>query len=121
MAVQISELGADATGWDRSRGRASACHLLPPQRLAGRDRARAFNHRTHYLVATQDGALVGVLPLAQVKTRLFGHTLISLPFCVYGGPLAAESAVARSLAMHAAELGRAVGCRGHRAAPARGA
>jgi FemAB-related protein (PEP-CTERM system-associated) len=29
----------------------------------------------------------GVLPLAELKSRLFGHRLISVPFCVYGGPL----------------------------------
>jgi FemAB-related protein (PEP-CTERM system-associated) len=28
---------------------------------------------------------VGVLPLAEVKSLVFGHTLVSLPFCVYGG------------------------------------
>jgi hypothetical protein len=44
-----------------------------------------FGHATHYLYAEQDGAIVGVLPLAQVKSLLFGHALVSLPFCVYGG------------------------------------
>ena len=53
--------------------------------------------------------MVGVLPLAQVKTRLFGHTLISLPFCVYGGPLAVEPSAARALTDHAAKLGRELG------------
>ena len=51
---------------------------------------RAFGHRCHYTLAERDGAIAGVLPLAHVKTRLFGNTLISTPFCVYGGPLAAE-------------------------------
>jgi FemAB-related protein (PEP-CTERM system-associated) len=35
-----------------------------------------------------------VLPLAEVKSLLFGHTLTSLPFCVYGG-IAATSERAR--------------------------
>ena len=39
----------------------------------------------------------GVLPLAEVKSLLFGHTLVSLPFCVYGG-IAAESERARKRA-----------------------
>jgi FemAB-related protein (PEP-CTERM system-associated) len=51
---------------------------------------RAFGHRTHYLMAERDGAVTGVLPLARVKSLLFGTTLISVPFCVYGGPLAAD-------------------------------
>jgi FemAB-related protein (PEP-CTERM system-associated) len=29
-----------------------------------------------------------VLPLAEVRSRLFGHALVSLPLCVYGGPVA---------------------------------
>ena len=35
-----------------------------------------------------------MLPLAQIKSRLFGHSLVSLPFCVYGG-IATESEAAR--------------------------
>ena len=53
--------------------------------------SRGFGHRTHYLMAERGGELVGVLPLAHLRTRLFGNTLVSLPFCVYGGPLAADA------------------------------
>ena len=34
-----------------------------------------FRHRTHYLLAERGGAIVGVLPLAEVKSLLFGHAL----------------------------------------------
>ena len=51
---------------------------------------QAFGHRTHYLLAERDGAVTGVLPLGHVRSVLFGSTLISVPFCVYGGPLAAD-------------------------------
>ena len=51
---------------------------------------KAFGHRTHYLMAERDGAVTGVLPLGHVRTALFGSTLISVPFCVHGGPLAAD-------------------------------
>ena len=53
---------------------------------------RGFRHAPHFMLAEQDGVIAGVLPLAQVRTRLFGHTLMSAPFCVYGGPLAADPA-----------------------------
>ncbi|MCC6531322.1 MAG: FemAB family PEP-CTERM system-associated protein [Burkholderiales bacterium] len=56
---------------------------------------RAFGHRTHYLLAECDGAIEGVLPLAEVKSFLFGHSLASLPFCVYGG-VAARTQRARA-------------------------
>lgn len=64
----------------------------------------AFRHRTHYIYAERDGAIVGVLPLAQVRTMLFGNTLVSVPFCVYGGPLAADGETRAALEAHAAAL-----------------
>jgi FemAB-related protein (PEP-CTERM system-associated) len=107
-SMKIIELGADTAAWDRfveNHAQATFFH-----RSAWRDViAKAFGHRTHYLVAEQDGAVAGVLPLAQVKTRLFGHTLISLPFCVYGGPLSLDGAAAEALAAHAVELGLRLG------------
>ena len=53
-----------------------------------------FRHRSHYLVAERAGSIAGILPLAEVRSRMFGHSLSSLPFCVYGGP-AADDAVER--------------------------
>lgn len=44
-----------------------------------------FGHRSYYLYARRAGAVVAVLPLAEVRSRLFGHALVSQPFCVYGG------------------------------------
>ncbi len=63
---------------------------------------RAFGHRTHFLYAEADGQIEGILPLAEVRSRLFGHGLVALPFCVYGG-IAAESAPARLLLDQAAQ------------------
>ena len=53
---------------------------------------RAFGHRPHYLLAERDGGICAVLPLAEVKSLLFGHALVSTPFCVYGGIVAADAA-----------------------------
>jgi FemAB-related protein (PEP-CTERM system-associated) len=64
----------------------------------------AFGHATHYVLAERDGAITGVLPIARVKTRLFGDTLISVPFCVYGGPLAADAETAAALVAEAEAL-----------------
>lgn len=46
-----------------------------------------FRHKTWFLLAERAGDIAGVLPLAEVKSRLFGHALTSLPFCVYGGAI----------------------------------
>ena len=72
----------------------------PGQRSSNRHSATA----TLYVYAERDGAITGVLPLAQVKTLLFGNTLISVPFCVYGGPLAVDPETAAALSGHAASL-----------------
>ena len=64
----------------------------------------AFGHTPHYLVAQQDGAVVGVLPLVRVKTMLFGDSLVSNPFCVYGGPLVTDAGAAQALETAAAAL-----------------
>lgn len=44
-----------------------------------------YNHKCHYLSAKIGTELIAVLPLVEQKSVLFGHTLISTPFCVYGG------------------------------------
>ncbi len=64
----------------------------------------AFGHTAHHLMAEQDGAVVGVLPLAQVKSMLFGHALQSSPFGVYGGPLAASPEAYAALHQAAADV-----------------
>ena len=70
---------------------------------------QVFRHDTHFLYAERDGALVGVLPLAHVKSLLFGNALVSLPFAVYGGVAASDEAAAAALEAHADELGRRLG------------
>lgn len=67
---------------------------------------QAFNHRTHYLYTESGGRISGVLPLAEVRSALFGHALISTPFCVYGGILAADADAHRALEQAACDLAR---------------
>src|SRR5574340_415496 len=71
----------------------------------------AFGHRTHYLLAERGGEIVGVLPLAEIRSRLFGRSLGSLPFCAYGGILADHDAAWRALdeAAQALAMRRKVG------------
>ncbi len=71
--------------------------------------ADVFGHRPHYLLAERSGAIVGVLPLAEVKSRLFGHALVSLPFCVYGGPAANDADADDALIDSAEQLAQSLG------------
>ncbi|HNC20187.1 MULTISPECIES: FemAB family XrtA/PEP-CTERM system-associated protein [Candidatus Accumulibacter] len=68
-----------------------------------------FGHRTHFLFAERLGVIEGVLPLAQVKSLLFGNSLVSLPFAVYGGVAAASPAAAEVLECEAQALARHLG------------
>jgi FemAB-related protein (PEP-CTERM system-associated) len=68
-----------------------------------------FRHRTFYLLAEREAEVVGVLPLAQVRSWLFGHSLVSLPFCVYGGAAATDAAAVPALHVAARELGNELG------------
>lgn len=51
---------------------------------------RGLGHRCHYLYTERLGVITGILPLAEIRSRLFGHALISTPFCVYGGVVASS-------------------------------
>lgn len=70
---------------------------------------RVFGHEPHFLLAEREGRIEGVLPLARVRSLLFGNALVSLPFCVYGGIAAASDEAAfaldQSAQERAAELG----------------
>ena len=68
-----------------------------------------FRHRTWYLYAGRNGSCAGVLPLAQVKSRLCGHSLVSLPFGVCGGVAATNAAAALALEARAQALARELG------------
>jgi FemAB-related protein (PEP-CTERM system-associated) len=60
------------------------------EQLAGWQRVMtdALGHECLYLGAVDGSeALVGVLPLVRVRSRIFGHYLVSLPFLNAGGPL----------------------------------
>jgi len=49
-----------------------------------------FRLSPHFLFAERNGRIVGVLPLVHQKSLLFGNAMIAAPFCVEGGPIAAD-------------------------------
>lgn len=65
---------------------------------------QALGHRCHYLYVEERGAITGILPLAEIRSRLFGHALISTPFCVYGGVVAHDPDTEVKLTQAAADL-----------------
>jgi FemAB-related protein (PEP-CTERM system-associated) len=104
MTVHIRSLDtANEAAWDRFVATMPAGTFFHRAGWAGVIET-AFGHATHYTFTERDGAITGVLPLARVKTLLFGDALISNPFCVYGGPLAADAESEAALIAHAEAL-----------------
>ncbi len=58
---------------------------------------QSFGHKSAYLAAREQGQVVGVFPLVQVKSRLFGNIACSMPFVNYGGPCGDNEAIEQAL------------------------
>lgn len=108
-AIKVLSLTSDrATAWDdyvRAHLEGTFFHLSAWQQVL----KRAFGHRCHYLLAEADGRICGVLPLAEVRSMLFGNALVSTPFCVYGGIVADHEAAFLALRDRACGLARELG------------
>lgn len=65
---------------------------------------RSFGHQTRYLMAMNDGVVVGILALAILKSRLFGRSMVSLPFLNYGGLLSITVQAEEALVSAASQL-----------------
>ena len=108
-AFEIKPMGeADRARWDayvESHDEGTFFHLSGWKSVV----EKVYGHRMHYFLAEQDGAVVGVLPLGQVKHLLFGNALISVPFCVYGGVLSNDQEVRAGLEQRAIELAEKLG------------
>lgn len=69
-----------------------------------------FGHKSFYLYArSDDGAIIGVLPLIRLKSRLFGDFLVSVPYVNYGGAIATTAAVEHALMRTACALAQTLG------------
>ena len=105
LAVEDARSAALWDGYVMQCPQATFFHRAGWQRILH----NVFRHPTHYLYATEDGRITGVLPLAQVKSLLFGNALTSLPFAVYGGAAADDEATAAALEAEAEAIARKLG------------
>lgn len=68
---------------------------------------KTYQHKCWYFYAEEaNGEISGVLPLVELKSKLFGHSLVSTPFCVYGGAIAATDETKLALENKAIELAK---------------
>jgi len=70
---------------------------------------RVFRHQTRFLYAERTGRIEAVLPLARVRSLLFGDALVSLPFAVYGGVAADNAEAAAVIEAEALAFGERLG------------
>lgn len=70
---------------------------------------RAFRHTPYYLYTERDGEITAVLPLFHTKSFLFGNSLASVPFCVYGGAVGLNEGDRQALILEACRLAEELG------------
>jgi FemAB-related protein (PEP-CTERM system-associated) len=102
------ESSHDFAAWDAyvfAHPKATFFHRAGWQRVL----REVFRHDTHYLYTETGGRITGVLPLAHVRSLLFGSSLTSLPFAVYGGIVADDAESAQALVREAQALARRLG------------
>jgi len=97
----LDDVAGGAAAWDAFVARAeysTFCHLAGWHEIL----SDVLGAECLYWVARAGGGgeCEGVLPLVRVKSRVFGHYLVSLPFLNYGGPLGSTAARQR-LTQHA--------------------
>ena len=68
-----------------------------------------FGHDAYFLYVEADGYIQGVLSLGHVNSWLFGNSLISLPFAVYGGVAVLNAEAANALELEAQQIARRLG------------
>ena len=88
LQAGLLEPGSESQ-WDafvRSHPQGSPFHLLAWKRAI----EETFGYTPYYLQAADAGGLRAVLPLFLISNPLMGRVLLSSPFAVYGGVLAAD-------------------------------
>jgi FemAB-related protein (PEP-CTERM system-associated) len=110
LTVKRLEIGdiATATRWDAF---IMACPQATFFHRAGWQNVvhQVYRHQCYFLYAEADGVIQGVLPLGHVNSWLFGNSLTSLPFAVYGGVAADNPEAAEALEQQAQKLAQELG------------
>ena len=106
MPVQVIALDGDVGCWDdvvRASPESSFCHLSDWREIF----SSVLGAECLYQVAVDDaGVWQGILPLVRVRSRIFGHYLVSVPFLNEGGPIGSVAAQQRLVAAAVSEARR---------------
>ena len=109
MSIVISKLKpSDHADWDDyvCKTQSSIYHDLRWSQLI----KKVFGHDSHYFMARDNEKVVGILPLIQLKSLLFGNFMVSMPYFNYGGIVADTDEITMSLFRAAHELSDELRC-----------
>ena len=105
MTADSSADDADRDRYVHGHPKTSVFHLSAWRRAV----ERAHGHAACDIVLRREGRVAGVLPLMRCAGLLSAPDLVSVPYGVYGGPVADEPSIVRELVESAVELGRQEG------------
>ena len=92
--------------WDayvESHEQGSIYHLSAWQKLI----KEQFGHNSYYLYSEdENNSINGLLPIVQLKSKLFGNYMVSVPYFNYGGTLASDKNISTSLMTKAGEVAK---------------
>lgn len=108
MPIQVRQVSPDdASAWDEfvlQHAQGTPFHLTAWKKTI----EEVFRYQSCYLAAFSGGTVEAVLPLFLVRNPLIGKALISSPFAVYGGVLAASDAARDALREHLEQTARSL-------------
>ncbi len=109
LRVRHAAPGEDAwlDAFTESHSRGSPYHLSCWRRMV----EEVSGHRVEVLVAERGKEILGFLPFSVFPSVFLGKVAVSIPYAVYGGPLAEDSEVARVLVEEAARMTEEAECR----------
>ncbi len=65
---------------------------------------KTFNHKSTYLIAESQNKIYGIFPIFEIKSLVFGHSFISIPFAEIGGPLTDSPEIEQALIKKASKI-----------------
>lgn len=105
----ITQFHTDPVSWDnyvKQHNNSTIYHSWAIKQVI----EKSFNHKTHYLsIINENAEIQGVLPIIELNSKLFGHSLVSIPFFNYGGMLYSNKTARKLLLSGAIKHSKAIG------------
>jgi len=102
MKIKIAQKSDNQT-WDNyvlNHSSGTVFHLTAWKKVI----EKSFGHKSTYLIAENNNRICGIFPIFEIKSLLFGHYFISIPFAEIGGALADNANIEKTLIKKASEI-----------------